>query len=61
MLHLIRVRLRAKDPELYVKLGNPAFDDSNLGPMIRAIPGETWESGRAVQAASRVCRRSILQ
>ena len=42
MLHLIRVRLRAKDPELYAKLGNPAFNDSNLGPTYWRFQGFIW-------------------
>jgi hypothetical protein len=31
MLHLVRVWIRAKDPESFVELGNPKFSDSNLG------------------------------
>jgi hypothetical protein len=31
VLHLIRDRLRKCYPSLYLKLGSPAFQDSNLG------------------------------
>jgi hypothetical protein len=30
MSHLIRARLKAKHPQIYAKLGSPAFNDSNL-------------------------------
>lgn len=32
LAHLIRTRLKAKHPQIYVKLGSPGFNDSNLGP-----------------------------
>lgn len=42
MLHLIRVRIRATDPELFAKLGNPKFSDSNLSSTYWTLQGFVW-------------------
>jgi hypothetical protein len=42
MSHLIRSRLKAKHPQIYVKLGSPGFNDSNLGPTYWKFSGFVW-------------------
>ena len=42
MAHLIRTRLKAKHPQIYVKLGSPGFNDSNLGPTFWKFAGFIW-------------------
>jgi hypothetical protein len=42
MLHLIRSRLRERYPDLFVKLGSPEFQDSNLKRGPWELQGFVW-------------------
>ena len=48
LLELIRTRLRRLHPDLFAKLGNPTFEDSNLGKTYWDFQKFVWWGYRSV-------------